>query len=323
VRIGLAPAGSRDAATAVEMARHAEERGLAEFWLSEDYLERGAFAVAGGVAAATSDIQIGLGVINPWTRHVALTAMECAALDELSSGRLIIGVGASNARWMQGMLGIPFEKPIARLLDYVGALRQLLAGESVERDVVGLPVSAALSFSPTRPAIPIYLGVKGPIALERGAPVADGLMLSVLSSPPYVAWIKKTYSPRSLTAYVSVSCDDDPEEARARVRPRTAHFLGVHGPTKITEMAGMEPGVASLFHDRLAAGLDAQDLLTDEILDTFTVAGTIDHCVRGIRRFADAGLDSLIVMDDGSEDPHVVVEKAARVAHAASGACNR
>jgi 5,10-methylenetetrahydromethanopterin reductase len=317
VKIGIAPAGSRDAREAVEMARLAEERGMAELWLSEDYLERGAFTVAGGVAAATSRILIGLGVINPWTRHVALTAMECAALDELSGGRLIVGVGASNAAWMEGKLGIPFEKPITRLIEYVEALRSLLSGEPIDEVVGGRRVRAGLSFPPFREGIPVYLGVKGPTALAKATPIADGLMLSILSSPPYVEWIKQTYAPRATSAYVLVSYDDDPETARARVRERTARFLGVHGATMITEKGGLDAETASAFSGRLKTGRDATDLLNDEILDAFTVAGSFDDCVRGIRRFADAGLDSLVVMDDGLGDPASVIDRLSLVADAA------
>ena len=137
MRIGFAPAGRRRTSTAVDLARRAEEAGFAEVWVSEDYLERGAFAVAGGIAAATSSVTVGLGVINPWTRHVALAAMESAALDELSRGRLVIGLGASNERWMTEQLGIPFEAPIRHLAEYTAALRILLSGQRLRAEVGG------------------------------------------------------------------------------------------------------------------------------------------------------------------------------------------
>src|SRR5690606_36246919 len=112
MRLGVAPSGRRSAADAVELARRAEDAGLDEVWVSEDYLERGSFAVAGAMAAATTRMRVGLGVVNPWTRHIALTAMEAHALDEIADGRSVLGIGASNKRWMQDRLGIPFERPI-------------------------------------------------------------------------------------------------------------------------------------------------------------------------------------------------------------------
>src|SRR5690242_15189784 len=82
MRLGYAPSGRRTGAEAVAIGRAVEETGFAELWLSEDYCERGAFAVAGAVAATTSRLHIGIGVVNPWTRHPALLAMETAGLAE-------------------------------------------------------------------------------------------------------------------------------------------------------------------------------------------------------------------------------------------------
>lgn len=317
MRIGFAPSGRRDAAAAVSLARRAEDAGFAEVWVSEDYLERGAFAVAGGIAAATTRVGVGIGVINPWTRHVALTAMECAALDEISGGRLCIGMGASNRAWMQDRLGIPFERPIAVLVEYVEALRTLLAGERLRRRVNGQDVDAALAFTPARTRPPIVLGVKGRLALERGAAVADGVMLSVLSSPEYVSWVRQTYAPRAVTAYVMFSRDPDPAAARARIAARAGLFLGVHGPSPITEVPGLPAAVATAFRDRLVAGQDATDLVTEPIARMFTVSGTDDECVAGLRRFADAGLDTLVVLDDGTGDPSATVDDITEIARKA------
>ncbi|HEY0217349.1 MAG TPA: LLM class flavin-dependent oxidoreductase [Cellulomonas sp.] len=319
VRIAYAPAGRRDAATAVALARRAEDAGFAEVWLSEDYLERGAFAAAGAVAASTTSVQIGLGVINPWTRHVALTAMECAALDEVSGGRLIIGIGASNKGWMQDRLGIPFTRPISTLQAYTEALRTLLAGGHVRGDINGLPVDAGLSFTPHRPGLPIYLGVKGERALAVGAEIADGLMLSVLSTPAYVRWIREQH-PRPdlrLTGYAAFSCHQDGAVARDRVRSRTARFLGMHGASPITAVAGLAADRATGLRARMLAGQDGADLVDDDLLRTFTLAGDPDEVAAGMVAFADAGLDTLVVMDDGVTPADDSLDRAAACARLA------
>ncbi len=302
MRLGFAPAGNRDAVTAVELAVQAERLGYDEVWVSEDYLERGAFTVAAGIAARTSEVRIGLGVLNPWTRHVALTAMECAALDELSRGRLIVGLGASNARWMEGMLGYSFDKPIGRLTEYAAALRILLSGQAFRGSVGGQPVSAALSFAPQRSDVPIHLGVKGPVALRQGAAVADGFMLSVLTSPAYVEWVASGHVGMPLTAYVMTSVADGPDDvarSRDRLRPRVAQFLGVHGPSRISTLAGVDDGLARELRGRLLGGQPGADLVDDDLVARLTLSGTADEVRGRARSFADAGLDSLVVMDDG------------------------
>lgn len=308
MRIAFAPAGRRDARTAVQLARRAEDLGFAEVWLSEDYLERGVFAVAGAVAAATERVTVGLGVINPWTRHVALTAMECGALDEVSGGRLVIGLGASNKVWMQDQLGIRYDRPISTLTAFSDDLRALLAG-----DAAG---SARLSFTPVRPHPPVFWGVKGERALAAGAERADGLMLSVLSTPAYVRWIRAQH-PRpdlTLTGYAAFSCADDPAEAYDRVRSRTARFLGMHGASPITGTAGLDPELAERLRARMLAGQDGADLVDDEVLATFTLAGDPERIAAGMTAFATAGLDTLVVMDDGVGDPMRVLDDAATCA---------
>jgi 5,10-methylenetetrahydromethanopterin reductase len=303
VRLGFAPAGSRDTGTAVELAVQAERLGYDEVWVSEDYLERGAFTVAAGVAARTSRVRIGLGVLNPWTRHVALTAMECAALDELSGGRLIVGLGASNARWMAGMLGFTFDKPISRLAEYTEALRVLLSGQTFHGSVAGQQVSASLSFRPYRADVPIHLGVKGPVALRRGAAVADGLMLSVLASPAYVEWVATQYPGLPLTAYVLTSVADGPDtvaQARERLRPRVAQFLGVHGPSRISALAGVDDRLATELRRRLVSGEPSADLVDDELVSRLTLSGTVAEVEDRARSLARAGLDVLVAMDDGT-----------------------
>lgn len=306
MRIGVAPSGRRSAADAVALARLAEDAGLDEVWVSEDYLERGAFAVAGAMAAVTSQLRVGLGVINPWTRHVALTAMEAHALDEIAQGRSVLGIGASNKGWMEGRLGIPFERPIGHLADYTRALRVLLSGERLQTRLGGHDIDAALDAHPPRD-IPIVWGVKGARALELSATEADGAMLSVLSSPSYVAWVRESYQPREITAYASFSVSSDRAAARERLRAHTARFLGMHGASPITEQAGLDQELAAQWRERLLAGRDASDLVDDATLAAVTISGTPDDAAAGLLAHRDAGLDSLVVIDDGSADPAELV----------------
>ncbi|MFD1713846.1 LLM class flavin-dependent oxidoreductase [Amnibacterium flavum] len=302
MRLGIAPSGRRSAADAVALARLAEDAGLAEVWVSEDYLERGAFAVAGAMAAVTSEMAVGIGVINPWTRHVALTAMEAHALDEVAGGRSILGLGASNERWMQGKLGIPFERPIGVLTEYTNALRALLAGKHVRTRLLGSEIDAELDAAPPRD-VPIVWGVKGPKALALAGEHADGVMLSVLSSPAYVEWVRATYAPRSVTAYASFAVAPRRGDARERLRAHTARFLGMHGASPITARAAIDQDLASALRSRLLAGTSGADLVDDDTVGAVTVSGTPDDAAQALIAHAEAGVDSLVVIDDGSADP--------------------
>jgi 5,10-methylenetetrahydromethanopterin reductase len=123
--------GGRPADEAVELACQVEQHGVDEIWVTEDYFERGAFALAGAIAAATRRARIGIGVVNPWTRHPMLTAMETAARAEIAPRRVILGLRASNSRWMQDQLGIPFEHPVSRLTEALEIIRAALDGRQL------------------------------------------------------------------------------------------------------------------------------------------------------------------------------------------------
>jgi 5,10-methylenetetrahydromethanopterin reductase len=311
MRLAFSISGQRTAPQAVAIATLAEHRRYDEIWLTEDYCERGAFAVAGAVAAATERVTIGLGVLNPWTRHPALTAMEFAALDEVAGGRAVLGMGASNPHWMQTTLGIPFERPLPRLRESVEVLRAVLAGEPVEHNGETYRISGRLAFAPVRTRPPIVLGVKGPQALALAGRIADGVLLSVLSAPAYVEWAaKQTAGSLPLGAYVLFACHLDGAQARDMVRPVVATFLGVHGEHAITRVAGLDPQLASAFRTGWITGATRVDLVDDDLVRTFAVAGDPDDCAAGIRRFADAGLQTLVIRDDGRANPERLLDNA-------------
>src|SRR5215472_18375429 len=89
----------------VAHAQLAESLGFGTFWVPED-LYRGAFTLASAIASSTERIRIGLGILNPYVRHPATIAMELGALEEISGGRSILGIGAGFRPWIEGQLAI-------------------------------------------------------------------------------------------------------------------------------------------------------------------------------------------------------------------------
>ncbi|GAA1789237.1 LLM class flavin-dependent oxidoreductase [Planosporangium flavigriseum] len=316
MRLAYSLSGQRDLREAVALTQTAEASGFDEVWVTEDYFERGAFTAAAAIAMATTRVRIGVGVVNPWTRHPMLTAMEHASLDELSGGRAILGLGASNARWMEEMLGIPFTQPLPRLRESVEILRKALAGEAVRHDGDGWRVDARLSFRPVRTNPPIHLGVKGRHALALAGEIADGVLLSLLSSPAYVTWARERIERTScdVGAYLAFACGPASHRAEIRdsQRPLVARFLGIHGVHDITKVAGIEPELAERFRAAWRSGEPAVDLVTDDMLDMFTAAGTTDDVVASFARFRDAGLTTIVVRDDPAvPDPSRLIADAA------------
>lgn len=320
MRMAFSISGHRDSAGAMAAAVAAESAGFDDVWLTEDYVERGAFALAGAIGARTSRVRVGIGVVNPWTRHPGLIAMEFATLDEITGGRAVLGLGASNEHWMSDQMGIPFRRPLARTLEALTLTRKLLTGEHVSFRGEFFDVEAGLSFTPVRPDPPIVLGVKGPQAVARGGKLADGLLLSILAGPGYVRWVREQVGPDlELSAYVGMAVDDDPSVARDRIRPMVATFLGVHGDHIITRLAGVDPDLAGRLREGWRRGTPRTDLVPDELLDAVAAAGTVSDAARAFDRLEAAGLDIAVVRDDPGVDP----DETLRLAHATMRARRR
>src|ERR1700722_14622875 len=311
----------------VSHAKRAEETGFGTFWVPEDPFYRGAFTLASAIASGTSTIKIGIGVLNPYTRHPALTAMEFAALDELSSGRAILGIGAGLKDWIEGRLKIPYTKPTAAMRETVEIIRRFFRGEEVTNaGKVFQTERIKLSFKPVRSEIPIYLGVLGPKNCEMTGEAADGLLLSIMSSPAYVKFAMdhvrrglaksgRDQSSFSVDAYIFSSISEDERAARDRIRPIVAMMISLMAPqptTPIFAAAGLPADTIRAFGASFAQGRVPVDMVTDEMLDTFTIAGSPARCRENLARLIEAGVTAPVFFEVPGVPPHQTMDDAHR-----------
>ena len=124
--------GIEGGAELARRARLAEERGYDSLWVTERYFQEETFSLLGFLAAATERIELGVGVVNPYTRHPGLVAMAAATADRLAGGRLLLGLGRSDPGVIEGTFGIPYSAPRETLAEAVGVIRRLLTGETVD-----------------------------------------------------------------------------------------------------------------------------------------------------------------------------------------------
>lgn len=300
----------------------AERAGFGSFWIPEDPFFRGAFSVASAVACRTESLRIGIDVVNPYTRHPAITAMEFGALDEISGGRAVLGIGAGVRFWMEDQLHLAWKRPGRAMRETVEIIRRLLGGERVDYSGQLFALTdAALHFSPPRAAPPIHLGVMGPKNLQMAGCIADGVILTVLSSPEYVRFAREQTrlgaerAGRSLdgfevSAIVPISISPDATEAREAVKPVLAILLGIgvgDASSPVFACVDFPETLLRQFTERFARGDLAVDLVSDEIIDTFAVAGTPAHCVRRLGDLVEAGLDVPIVYEIPGVSPEQTI----------------
>ena len=278
-------------------ARAAERAELGSVWIIEDYFQPGAFTLAGAAAAAAPRVVVGIGVINPYTRHPALLAMETAALAGIAPGRVVLGIGSSNKRWIAEQMGIPFTAPLTAVRESVEIVRRLLAGERLSYGGQTFHLEGVVLESRPEERVPMFLGVKGPKALAMAAEVADGVLCSVLASPAHVKRVRAAVGrERAVIAYVPVMIDADATRARDALKPLLARYLGVlHGQSILAD-AGLDPGRTERFREALLRGDDASHLVSADVIDAVAIAGTPEDCRHALLRYAKAGLDTLIAV---------------------------
>ncbi|TMB59375.1 MAG: LLM class flavin-dependent oxidoreductase, partial [Chloroflexi bacterium] len=181
VGLGLAARGSTD--DVVEWARLARDRGLESVWFHDSYFERDAVTYATAVASQVDGIKVGLGALNPYTRHPVLLAMTVSALDEMAPERILLGLGSALPLRL-GQMGVPYapDEAAERVSTTIDTLRTLWKGERMPSGKPGLPPLVP-QFPPVH-RVPIYIaGYRSPMMVLAGQK-ADGYLARPAESIP-------------------------------------------------------------------------------------------------------------------------------------------
>ena len=218
----------------VRMAQAAEAAGFDQFWVSNDLFLRHAAVILTAVAAATSRIEIGTCILNPFTINPAEIAMLAATLDEFSGGRFNLGLSSGAADFLK-WVGITVEKPRSALLESVDAINRLLAGEQVPYagEYLDWQNEAYLRFTPGR-RVPVYIGAMSPNMLRAIGEVADG-GLPLLFPPEHyetvmgyirdgLARAGRAEADVDVAACVWCSISDDQASAEDVLREKIAYY---------------------------------------------------------------------------------------------------
>ena len=285
------------------LAVAAEDAGFDQVWVSNDLFLRSAPVLAATVAARTSRIGIGIGVMNPYSVHPAELAMAAATLQEASGGRFLLGLGAGAEQFL-GWAGLPRTAPLATTRTAVVTLRALLGHPDADRallpDWARVPAGAALKFPVDKP-VPVYVGAMGPRMLAMAGMHADGALPLLYPPETYPAARAAVASGAVSAGTVSagtgaagrdvdvpacfwVSLSDDPAAARDALAEKLAYYGSSFG-AELLAAAGLRPedfeAAARLAH----AGRPAAALIDDRMLSlgiAGDAAGVIARC-QGLR----------------------------------------
>ena len=295
----------------IAQAQQAEAAGFDAVWLT-DFYNRDAFVRMAMVAQATRRIGIASGIAYAFARSPVMTAAAAADVDEISGGRVILGLGTGTKRMQESWYGLTFEAPAPKAAEVVRLLRALWSapgGRPFRFDGRFYRIAIDMFGRPgrVRERIPVYLAGVNRIMVRTAAEVADGLVGHPLYSRRYIEEVVRTAvddglrrgererAAFDLAGYVITSIADDPAVAREEARRQIAFYATALTYQAIMDLHGwgaQADAIRAAFRTFDVAAMSAA--VTDEMVDAIAVTGTPGQCREQLARY-DALLDHVLL----------------------------
>ena len=275
-----------------QLAREAEEAGFGRVWAPELY--RSATIPLAAAAAATDRIEIATGIALAFTRSPFVLALEALDLDELSGGRMTVGLGAGvrrlNERWHAVAA---YDPPVPRMRDHIAAFREIVAALAAGRDarsegryvdihVAGYrrPVTAA------RERIPVWLAAVMPGMARLAGEVADGFLDHPITTPEWLvdrlipsiragAAAADRATPEIAGGLIVAASADAPLAARRAAACTVGFYATVKTYEPLFQSHGFDERLATIRRAFMEGGDERlADAVGEEMTDRFAAAGT-------------------------------------------------
>jgi len=267
--------GRPEAAPLLALAERAEALGYASVWVGDSLLARPRhepLTLLAGVAGRVPRVELGTAVLLPALRNPVLLAHQVATLDQVSEGRLILGVGFAsdrpNVQAEFASAGVPFDKRLGRMMEGLRLCKALWTGQPVDWDGRWQVTRGVLAPTPYRPGgPPLWIGGNLPASLERAGKYFDGWFPNVPDPATYArqwAEIRSVAAasgrdPAALTGavYLTLALHESAEQADTRMNAFLEHYYGQRADVLRRRQicyAGPEGGVAEWLDGYAKAG---------------------------------------------------------------------
>jgi F420-dependent oxidoreductase-like protein len=312
---------------AVESVQEAERLGFDSIWTAEAYGSDSLMPLAWW-GSQTERIKLGTAIVQISARTPAATAMAAMTLDHLSGGRMILGLGVSGPQVVEGWYGQPFAKPLARMREYIGILRDIWARQGPvtndgphyplpRPDGTGLGKPLKSSIHPLREDIPIYLAAEGPKNIAMAGELCDG-WLALFYSPHHDDYYREalteglnrpgaraTPDTFEVAATVPLIITDDVESAADALRPMYALYFGGMGAKSANFHAnvpirmGYEDEVRKIQELYLGGHKqEAAAAVPTKLLEELTLIGPADKIRHELEAWRESIVTTLLVAGD-------------------------
>jgi probable F420-dependent oxidoreductase len=314
VDFGFTLKPEHDLKRTVELTRRAEANGFTYGWLFDSHvLWREAYVLLTLMAQATERMRLGTCVTNPATREPSVTASALAVLNELSQGRMDLGIGRGDSA--RRVLGKP-PTTVANLEEAIGVIRDLVEGRKVTFEGTDLQLTWA-----GRWRLPVWVAGYGPMALAMTGRVADGVMLQ-LADPDLIRWLVGHVREAEAAAGRERGSVKVMAAAPAHVGPRelgrdrtrwfpalvsnhVVELVNKYPPDQLpSALTGyIRDRTGYDYHHHAEVGSANAAFVGDEVTDRFCVLGEVDEHIAKLHELADAGVDQFnIYLMNGDEE---------------------
>jgi alkanesulfonate monooxygenase SsuD/methylene tetrahydromethanopterin reductase-like flavin-dependent oxidoreductase (luciferase family) len=312
-QIGINPSSLFRTKDILEFAKLLDNKPQVDsIWIPESW-GREAFVMLGAIASLTSKIKLGTSIVSMFSRSPATTAMAASTLDMISKNRTVIGVGASTPILAENWHGTKFEFPLKRMKEYVTCFKIISSGETINFDGDFFKLKNMKIMHPsTRKKIPVFLGAVNSGMIKLATDIADGTILYLRPFDELKETVKHI---RSITSkesknfeissvFITAISNRYPELARRRAAKTLAFYVAVGKYyNEFLSSHGFKNEVEQISNDYLINGIDnISKFVTDYMLDALTICGTVEDCIRSLKRFVSSGISLPILQINPVKD---------------------
>jgi alkanesulfonate monooxygenase SsuD/methylene tetrahydromethanopterin reductase-like flavin-dependent oxidoreductase (luciferase family) len=308
---------------AVSRVQLAEELGYEAVYVTH-IAGRESLTVLTHYANHSERVRLGTGVVPIYTRTPATMAQTAATIDEISGGRLNLGLGVSHRPVVEGWHGQTIDKPASEMREYVQIVRAIVRGEDPpagEKWQTGFRLAGV----PECPELPIYVAALSPKMLQLAGEIGDGVILW-LCNPSYIRDVVvpevtkgrekagKTMEGFDIVAAVPSAVTDDLEAVYGTMRRDLLTYFGLPFYRAMIERSGFEDDIAAF--DEAAGRGDGEAMgaaISDRFLALLTATGDEAAVRAGIEAYAAAGASSPCVGPIPKTDFEATLRAAAAV----------
>ena len=312
-QIGYNPSSLFNTQDILEFAKQLDFKPqVNSLWIPESW-GREAFVMLGAIGAMTRRIKLGTSIVSMFSRSPATLAMAASTLDNISLNRTIIGIGASTPILAENWHGIKFIHPLNRMREYVTCFKIISSGETINFDGNFFKLKNIKIMHPSqRKEIPVFLGAVNSGMIELATEIADGIILYLRPLDELkktVERIKSLTSRKSksfeiCSVFITAVSNKYPDLARERAAKTLAFYVAVGKYyNEFLSSHGFENQVEQITTEYQNHGIEnISKLVTDPMLDSLTIYGTTEDCIKSLKRFVSCGVSLPILQVNPVKD---------------------